>query len=142
MKRIYLLLLLSLIAMASVNAQEIIYSSVPVSLQLYPRDTKDSAVVAVKGNVIALGYDSIILKSYVKTILKSTKSAKLNYGMDNKAAFNLTYTMHADTVMYKFEISLRKAAIITLKNKADSVVCGDVFLTPGRIDVAKTISES
>ena len=40
--------------------------------------------------------------------------------------------MHADTVLYKFQVYLKTGTTPTLKNTIDSVVCGDVYLVNGQ----------
>ena len=123
----------SLVALSfglAVNAQTINYGACPAQNQLYPREANDSADVVFAG-MVSPTCDSMVIKMYANGVNTKNVRQKLTFGMAG-APFNLKFRVHADTVLYKFQVYLKTGTTPTLKNTIDSVVCGDVYLVNGQ----------
>ncbi|MEO8447738.1 MAG: sialate O-acetylesterase [bacterium] len=112
---------------AQLFAQTVQYHSIPNSLQLYPRNSQDSAAVVFSGDVLTTGFDSISVEKYKNNILISRLKSNLVYSQ-GKAPFNLTHKIHAECSEYKFKIFVNTVLVKTV----DSVVSGDVFVVMGQ----------
>lgn len=128
---------LILFIFVTIKSQDINFTLLPAQFQLFPRDTDNSALVTFAGNVITAGFDSIVIKKYINNILDSVLSYKLTYNTNN-APFELSYSIYADTVLYKFVVLLTKTGETTVENTIDSIVCGDMFLVDGQSNAVAT----
>ncbi len=116
-----------LTAVALLWGQTIHFTHFPAHLQLYPRDSQDSAVVKVAGTVTSTGYENITLKLYQNSLLWKEKSQSLHY-VNGKAEFSFTPKIVAGLYEYRFEVWLDTQKVA----EEDSITCGDVFLINGQ----------
>lgn len=104
----------------------------PVDLQLYARDSDDSATVTISGDLSPTGYDSIFVRMYKNGSSVLRTIVKLNYS-GTFAPFTITHRIHAELSEYKFTCYV-KAPLgdTTLLFSVDSVVCGDAYIIAGQ----------
>jgi len=125
----YLFQLLVLLITTSSFAQ-LSFTSRPSTLQLYARQSNDSATVSIAGKVSTAGYSKAIFTMRRNGILQDSTVASLTYSA-GKASFNRNYSIHAEKSSYRFVMYLY-AASATEVMRADSVCSGDVFLVSGQ----------
>jgi len=125
--RIVIVVIVILISLTCGLPQDILFSSIPAHLQLYPRDEQDSAIVRIAGVVCSEGHSNILLEVYRNDQLWKESFTPLVYS-DGVAGFEFQPKIHAETSEFKFRIFL-DGALIT---ERDSIVCGDVYLINGQ----------
>ncbi|MDN3667359.1 sialate O-acetylesterase [Algibacter miyuki] len=112
----------------SLFAQQIRLNEAPEDLQLYARDTSNTAEVAVSGEVKGEpDFKAFTLKVFKDNALYDTKSDTLK----NKK-FSVSSTIKAGLHAYRFEFYINKKGIDSLYFKADDVVCGDAYIITGQ----------
>ncbi|MEP7234717.1 MAG: sialate O-acetylesterase, partial [Ignavibacteriota bacterium] len=107
------------------------FVSVPHSLQLYPRETDDSATVEIKGMFRAKGFDSVYMKVLKNSLAIASSSRPLSYGVEG-APFSFSQKIHCELSEYSFILGVRSAGKDSILRRADSVVCGDVYFVSGQ----------
>ncbi len=103
----------------------------PRNLQLYARDNFDSAEVTYSGKINTAGYDSVYVEVFKNASVWNRKSSKLIYA-NGSASFDLKQKIHAELSEYHFKLYVKTGSTSTLISKADSVVCGDIYLIGGQ----------
>ncbi|MEP7263849.1 MAG: sialate O-acetylesterase [Bacteroidota bacterium] len=114
----------------SVSAQ-ITYSANPSRLQLYPRDADDSATVVLSGLVTTTQYSDIIFTYSKSGVLSDSTITKLTFN-NSQAPFSKNYRIKTGKTLYNFRIYLRQGVSSLQVLRADSVVCGDVYIINGQ----------
>ncbi len=117
----------SLLVIAPAYAQNVTFSSIPAHLQLYARNSQDSAVVRIAGKVNEAGFDTVSLKIYRNTQIWKEQSQPLTYS-GNAADFEFLPKIVAGLYEYRFEISVDQNLVAI----RDSIACGDVYLINGQ----------
>lgn len=103
----------------------------PAHLQLYPRDSKDSACVPVRGSIRLTGFDSVYVRIMKNGQPFARIAAPLRYvGMNS--SFDFTPSIHAELSEYTFQLGIKSTKLDTLLLQRDSIVCGDVFAITGQ----------
>ncbi len=125
--RIFLFALLSFLISLPAMGDDVVFTSLPAHLQLYPRDSQDSAVVAISGRVQTPGYQQIALEVYKNAELWKSFQQSLNY-QGSAADFSFSPKIHAELSEYFFYVYLDDSLIA----QQDSIVCGDVYLINGQ----------
>jgi hypothetical protein len=113
---------------------QVSFTAAPSTLQFYSRDTAtDSGSVTISGHVDknATAYSEVKVKTYRNDTLTATNSLTLSYSGDS-AAFSFDLGIKAGLCNYKYEIYGVNGTTETLIRKADSVVCGDVYIIQGQ----------
>ncbi len=107
------------------------FSKLPQNLQLFPRDTKNEAVVSVTGKVLLAGYTKVsVIVSREKKLFKY-QNATLNY-QNGTASFNFATTIKAELANYDFRVFLVKDKDSVEVATRDNIVAGDVYLVSGQ----------
>jgi tetratricopeptide (TPR) repeat protein len=106
----------------------------PSSLQLYPRDAQDSAIMRVSGSINLAGFDSVVVELHRDGAPWKRLAARLLYEQD-KAAFLLKPTLHAALSLYSLRLRAKSATRDTTLALRDSIVCGDVMLAAGQSNI-------
>lgn len=109
------------------SVAHICLSGFPKQLQLYCRDTQDSAEISINDSIDIAGSDSVSLTIYRNGAHHGRIAKKLIYN-GNIAPFSLNMKIHAELSLYKFEFRLDNKLLAA----SDSVVCGDAFFTEGQ----------
>jgi len=107
--------------------QNIVFDTLPLKYQLFPRDALDSATIPVIGRVITVGRDSVTLEIYKNGLLWKKESDDLVYS-SNTAFFGFHPRIHAELAEYSIKVLLDGDSATTV----DSVVCGDAYLIMGQ----------
>ncbi len=129
-KRLVLFLAVFTFAINSLFAQ-ITYTTNPSRLQLFPRSADDSATVQLSGFVTANQYSDIIISFSRAGITQDSAVIPLNF-LNGQAEFNKSYRIRASKTLHNFRVWLRQGVTNTQFLRADSVVCGDVYLINGQ----------
>ncbi len=116
-----------LLAFVTIAIAQISFTKHPMPLQLYPRNSADSAVVAVAGVVTGSANDSLTVKAWKGDSLFYSVTQPLVFTGDS-AKFEFLPKIHAELVEYSFKVFLDTQEILNV----DSVVCGDAFLITGQ----------
>jgi len=111
----------------SVLPAQVVFSALPKDLQLYARDSDDSAVVEVAGTVLEAGYSEILVAIAREGQPHSSETQLLEYS-GGAAPFSLKLKIHAELANYAVSVLLDNDTIA----QADSVVCGDAFAITGQ----------
>jgi len=111
--------------------QSVVFDTIPLNYQLFPRDTHDSAAVSVTGSVVLDGKDSITIEMYKNGLLWKRNSDNLVYN-NGTALFKLYPKLHAELAEYSIKLLLDEDSIIQI----DSIVCGDAYLINGQSNAA------
>ncbi len=106
------------------------FTSLPVDLQLYPREQNDSASVPIEGTVYKQGYDSIYLDGFNNNLLYFHRAQALQYS-ENKAFFAFNPKIHAELSEYHFIVHLKNAAQDIIIADRNNIACGDVYFVGG-----------
>lgn len=108
-------------------SQTVVFNNTPSQMQLFPRNSQDSASVVFDGNVLSPGFDSISVEKYKNNVFMSRIKIDLVYNQ-GIAPFNLTHIIHAELSEYKFKVLVNSNLVKTI----DSIVCGDVYVVAGQ----------
>ncbi len=108
-------------------AQQVVLQNWPAALQLFPRDTQDSAAVPVHGTVKETGFQEAVLKIYKNTQLWKEQRQTLIYE-NGTAVFDFSPRIHAEASEYDFLLFIDSLQVA----RRDSIVCGDVYLINGQ----------
>ena len=111
------------------------YSKIPQNLQLFPRNTKNEAVVSINGKIESAFYNSvslIVLRN--NTPVKLYKST-LNYN-GTTASFAFSHTIKAELANYIFRIYATKGSDSVLVTSRENIVAGDAYLINGQSNAA------
>ena len=99
----------------------------PVSHQFYPRDNKGYGTLHCRGT-LKESADSAFLRVYSGETLLDTQHQKI--GADKK--YELSARLQAGLVAYRTEFGVVRGGRETILEKADDLVCGDVFVIQGQ----------
>ena len=99
----------------------------PVDHQFYARDDNGQGTLHYRG-VITESADSVFLRLYAGEKLLETKRQKLGAGKK----YRLSARMQAGLVAYRTEFGIKRGRVETILEKADDLVCGDVFVIQGQ----------
>lgn len=99
----------------------------PRHLQLYPREINDSSIVKINGNYLPSLNDTLTIKVKKENYLIDERNI---YIQQNQKYFEYSINIHSEESNYFFTIDSKifKKTIF----KADSIVCGDVFVIMGQ----------
>lgn len=117
----------------------------PASVQLFPRNAQDSAIITLSGQIQRVNYqeyDSVYVELFKSNVLQQRSSLPLRYE-GSIAAMSLNLSLHAELALYGFRIGLKSAsrqggnssASDTIVLRRDSILCGDAFLVAGQSNV-------
>lgn len=107
-------------------------TSFPHPMQLYPRDSDDSARVAIAGTVTDPGYTDAILTITRSGDVWKRVSTALDYD-NGTAPFRFDPTIAADTVSYGFRLELARLADTNrLIAERTDILCGDAIVIAGQ----------
>ena len=123
-----LCLLIFLLPISPVVAEDVVFTESPRDLQLFPRDQSDSADVAFSGYVASPGHAGVRLELYREGELWRTDSEVLIYDEPDSAAFSLSCRIHAELSEYSARFFLDDSLCVV----CDSLLCGDAFLIDGQ----------
>ncbi len=112
------------------NAQ-VSFSARPSSLQLYPRDANDSALVNFSGVITTTGFSSAVFTMHKNGVLIDSIIAPLTYDNGN-ASFYYSRSIHAEKSHHRFKMYLVNNSIASLVYRVDSVCSGDAYLINGQ----------
>ena len=99
----------------------------PVDHQFYARDDKGQGTLHYRGT-LKVPADSVFLRLYAGDKLIDTQSKKV--GADKKYA--LAANLQADLIAYRTEFGIKRGGVETILEKANDLVCGDVFVIQGQ----------
>lgn len=103
----------------------------PANLQLFPRDSRNKAVVPIRGEILTMGFDKAVCKVYRNETLYEAIEKELVYN-DGKAAFSFAPEINAELAEYHFEMGFMSAGDYTKDRSTHNIVCGDVFFINGQ----------
>ncbi len=126
-----------LLASGPVFAIDVDFQIIPRPLQLFGRDTEDSARVIVSGVVRSTGHDSIRLETYKDGELWDVRSDALRYIGSDGASFSLGSGIHAELAEYRIRVLVDDIEVA----QRDSLLCGDVYLINGQSNAVAGDSE-
>ena len=107
-------------------------TSSPVKMQLYARESNDSAVVEISGTINTAGYDSVFVRVYREYVLEYTFYEPLIYA-GNNAEFEVNVKIKSELANYQLCVYFRSTGFFdTLSYSVDSVVAGDVYIIAGQ----------
>ena len=107
------------------------FTQVPQSLQLFPRNAKNEAVVTFSGKVETADYNSVsMIVTRNNSIIKSYKNP-LIYA-NTTANFTFNHTIKAELAEYGFKIYATQGTDSVLVTSRDNIVAGDVFVINGQ----------
>ena len=99
----------------------------PVDHQFYARDDKGRGLLHYRGT-LKVPADSVFLRLYGGDKLIDTQSKKV--GADKKYA--LSAGLQAGLTAYRTEFGIKRGGVETILEKANDLVCGDVFVIQGQ----------
>ena len=99
----------------------------PVNRQFYARDDKGRGILNYRGT-LKEPVDSVFLRLYAGEKLIDTHSQKV--GADKKYA--LAASLQAGLIAYRTEFGIMRGGKETILEKANDLVCGDVFVIQGQ----------
>jgi len=110
-----------------IDSKIITLNNYPKNLQLYPRELNDSAIVRINGNYLPSFDDTLTITVKKENYLIDEKIFYIN---KNQKYFEYNINIHSEESNYFFTIESK----IFNKTifKADSIVCGDVFVIMGQ----------
>ncbi|TAE20925.1 MAG: hypothetical protein EAZ92_17470 [Candidatus Kapaibacterium sp.] len=111
----------------------------PETLQFFPRNERDSALVELRGRLLVQNADSAYVRLFKngKEILRKAMAVKYEQiGKQTAASISLAVPLHAEASLYSFAFGAiarengipREVAIL----QRDSLVCGDVVFVSGQ----------
>jgi hypothetical protein len=110
-------------------------SQAPQSLQLFPRNAKNEAIVTFTGKVETANYNSVsMIVTRNNSIIKSYKTA-LVYATAT-ANFTFSHTIKAELAEYSFKIYAIQGTDSVLVTSRDNIVAGDIFVINGQSNAA------
>ena len=99
----------------------------PVDHQFYARDDNGQGTLHYRGT-LKVPADSVFLRLYGGDKLIDTQNQKI--GADKKYA--LSASLQADLIAYRTEFGIKRGGVETILEKANDLVCGDVFVIQGQ----------
>ena len=140
MRTCYLLPLLFLFAAPLCQAQLVKFSKIPVSYQLYPRNTNSLAIIPIAGRVMLLGYNRVSMQVFRNNTLYRYAKQPLAYA-GNTAPFALTATIPAELAQFRIRIFVHQTGSTDSVQVADrqDIVAGDVFVINGQSNASAYI---
>lgn len=139
MKYFFTLLLLQ--TYLAFNAQ-IIYTKIPLDLQLIARDKETNlGLVTIEGTVdLSNGYDFIKIETYRNDLLINTLDLSLVYTNSN-ATFVFNTSIPAELANYSFKIYGHKSLddTLVLDKTISKIVAGDTFVIQGQSNAVASI---
>jgi len=114
----------------SLAAPVVVFYDKPVNMQLYQRDSDDSATVTISGQVSSLGYDSVYVELYRNDTLIKSNSMWINYLLTTN--FTITHRIKARLAQYKTKTYVKYSSTSILMSTVDSLACGDIFIIMGQ----------
>lgn len=133
--RLLPLLFAVLILATGATAAQVQLKSFPQTGQLYARNAHNFARVEVVGAVTESGWDELELRVGTRTAVIDRQIVALRY-VGGEARFALSTRLLAGLRDYGFELRLRRPGASLSVARAQSVVCGDVFLIAGQSNAA------
>jgi len=104
----------------------------PRYLQMYQRDTQDSAVIPIDGVVKNTAYDTIELKLFKNGSLVNAFKKVLNFASNGQSAFSFRPMIHAELSEYSVEIHLINSSTDTIEAYQKDIAAGDFFAIAGQ----------
>lgn len=101
----------------------------PVDLQLFQRESDDSATITIAGSITSSGTDSVYTEWYRNGTLIKRKNSYIG---DVPAAFSITNRIRAELSEYKLLVYAKQNSTSELIYTADSLVCGDAYVIMGQ----------
>ena len=99
----------------------------PVDHQFYARDDKGRGTLHYRGTLKEPA-DSVFVRLYAGDKLIDVQRQKI--GPDQKYA--LSTSLQADLIAYRTEFGIKRGGVETILEKANDLVCGDVFVIQGQ----------
>ena len=111
------------------------FSKIPQTLQVFPRNAKNEAMVSFIGKIETADYNTISLLVFRNnSIIRYYKNA-LNF-TGNIANFSFSQTIKAELANYTFRIYAIKGVDSVLVTSRDNIVAGDAYLINGQSNAA------
>ena len=111
------------------------FTQAPQSLQLFPRNAKNEAIITFTGKIETANYNSVsMLVSRNNSTIKSYKTL-LSY-TNGAANFTFNHTIKAELAEYSFKIYATQGADSVLVTSRENIVAGDVFVINGQSNAA------
>jgi Secretion system C-terminal sorting domain/Carbohydrate esterase, sialic acid-specific acetylesterase/Fibronectin type III domain len=107
------------------------YSKIPQNLQLFPRNSKNEAIVTITGKIETLGYDALSLTVYRNNTTAKYYKTPLIYS-ENVSNFTYSHTIKAELANYNFKIYAIKGTDSVLVSSRENIVAGDAYLINGQ----------
>lgn len=104
------------------------FIEIPKNLQLYPRESDDSATVTISGVFNDLRFDSIYLSAYRNNVFLSRTAIAPRYNVP----FKFSPRIKAELFQYKFIVGVKNNTTDSIIAIRDSIVCGDVYFIAGQ----------
>ncbi len=106
------------------------FTLLPANLQLYPRESNDSASVPIQGNIYYPGFDSIYIDVFKNNKPYNHQAQGLQYS-DTKAPFSFYQRINAELSEFHFIVHLKNKTQDLIIANRDSITCGDVYFIGG-----------
>lgn len=136
------LFILFLLHIYSLSFAQIVYTKLPLDLQMVARDKATNlGKVSIEGVVdIASGYESLRVETYRNNVLLNNNDKSLEY-IDSKANFSYTISIPAELANYSFKIYGFKPAIegYELNKTISNIVAGDAIIIQGQSNAVASI---
>lgn len=111
------------------------FSKIPQNLQLFPRNTKNEAVIDFKGKIETADYNTLSLLVFRNnSMVKYYKNALSFAG--TTANFSFSHTIKAELANYNFKVYAIKGTDSVLVTSRENVVAGDAYLINGQSNAA------
>jgi hypothetical protein len=104
------------------------FIEIPKNLQLYPRESDDSATVTISGVFNDLRFDSIYVSIFRNNVFLSRKAIAPRFNIP----FAFSPRIKAELSEYKFIIGVKNNTTDSIIATRDSIVCGDVYFIAGQ----------
>lgn len=119
----------------NVPVPTISFSKIPQNLQLYPRNTKNEAIISIAGKVETTDYNALSLLVFRNSSTIKYYKLVLNYN-GNSASFTFFHTIKAELANYNFRLYAIKGADSVLVTSRENIVAGDAYLINGQSNAA------
>jgi len=141
MKKLFTLLL-ALILLGNIEAQNIVLNQFPENYQLYARNAENKAKVILSGKVLNDKWPTLEMKCFKDGKLLEKKTAALEFDKQGTTSFKFEQEIESGLVQYKFQLALIKGTELEICFTADNIVCGDAYIITGQSNSHASSSES
>lgn len=111
------------------------FSKIPQNLQLFPRNTKNEAVIDIMGKIETIDYNTLSLLVFRNNSMVKYYKNALNF-TGTISNFSFSHTIKAELANYNFRLYAVKGADSVLVASRENVVAGDAYLINGQSNAA------